>query len=188
MTMMLLQSTADPNSTFLVWGVILCLAAVGLLFLEVFFPSGGVLSILTSVAVIASIVAFFRHSQLAGYIALMGYLVIGPILVVFAFKMWMQSPIARKLILGADERGIEDNEEDASVNAEAARLTKIRTMETLVGMEGETLTPLRPVGVIRIDGRRVDALAEGSSIDAGIPIVVTAVYDNQVKVRPRQAR
>ena len=47
------------------------------------------------------------------------------------------------------------------------------------------MTTLRPVGTVRIAGRRLDAMAESGIIEAGTAIVVTDVYDNQVKVRPR---
>ena len=48
-----------------------------------------------------------------------------------------------------------------------------------------TVTGLRPVGVVKINGQRVDALAEGGVIAANTPVLVTDVYDNQIKVRPR---
>lgn len=186
-TMMLLAQNGS-GSLALIWGLLLFGAAVGLLFLEVFFPSGGILAILTGVATIASIVAFFQHSTTAGLLAILGYLILGPILIVFAFKVWMNSPVAKHLILGAGDRepGEEGDDEDAAAyNAEMARLERLDEMRALIGLEGEAVTSLRPVGTVKIEGRRIDAMAEGTSIDAGTPIVVTDVYDNQVKVRPR---
>ncbi|MHC5009117.1 MAG: NfeD family protein [Planctomycetota bacterium] len=47
------------------------------------------------------------------------------------------------------------------------------------------MTDLRPVGVVKIDGQRIDALAESGIVEAETPVVVTDVYDNQIKVRPR---
>ena len=47
-----------------------------------------------------------------------------------------------------------------------------------------TESDLRPVGMIRIDGDRHEALAETGVIDANIEVEVVEVYDNQLKVRP----
>jgi membrane-bound serine protease (ClpP class) len=57
-----------------------------------------------------------------------------------------------------------------------------------VGTVGEAITPLRPSGFVRIDGRRLDASAEGNLIDAGTPIEVVSVRDGQLRVRPRRAQ
>ena len=59
----------------------------------------------------------------------------------------------------------------------------VHTLESFVGKQGTTITVLRPVGVVRIDGERIDAMAETGSIEADCEIKVTSVYDNQVKVR-----
>ena len=47
-----------------------------------------------------------------------------------------------------------------------------------------TETALRPVGTVRIKGRRTDGMAEAGVIEANTPVVVTDIYDNQIKVRP----
>jgi hypothetical protein len=36
---------------------------------------------------------------------------------------------------------------------------------------------------VRVGGRRIDAMAESGVIPAHTPVVVTDVYDNQIKVR-----
>ncbi|MFP4149210.1 MAG: NfeD family protein [Nitriliruptoraceae bacterium] len=45
---------------------------------------------------------------------------------------------------------------------------------TLVGHEGVALTDLRPAGVARIDGHRIDVVTEGEWLAAGDPLVVLA--------------
>ncbi len=189
MNSMVLLAQDSGGSLALIWGLLLFGAAVGLLFLEVFFPSGGILAIMTGVATIASIVAFFQHSTTAGLLAILGYLILGPILIVFAFKVWLNSPVAKHLILGAADRAPgeegEQTDEAAAYDAEMSRLERLDEMRALMGLEGEAVTSLRPVGTVKIQGRRIDALAEGTSIEAGTPVVVVDVYDNQVKVRPR---
>ena len=57
-------------------------------------------------------------------------------------------------------------------------------LRQLIGVNGVSITALRPVGTVKIEGKRIDALAETGVIDADTPVVVTDVYDNQIKVRP----
>jgi membrane-bound ClpP family serine protease len=52
-----------------------------------------------------------------------------------------------------------------------------------VGAEGVVVSPLRPVGVVRIGDARYDALAEAGLIEPGARVRVSEVYDNQIKVR-----
>ena len=69
---------------------------------------------------------------------------------------------------------------------EAKRQAELDARErrrALVGAEGEVVTPLRPVGVVRIADQRYDALAETGIIEAGQRVRVTAVQDHQIKVR-----
>ena len=49
---------AADNDAYLLWGFILAAGALGILFLELLVPSGGLLGLLCGVAAIASIVSF----------------------------------------------------------------------------------------------------------------------------------
>ncbi|MCB0219265.1 MAG: ATP-dependent Clp protease proteolytic subunit [Chrysiogenetes bacterium] len=53
----------------------------------------------------------------------------------------------------------------------------------LVGMEGEALSPLRPSGRARLNGRRVDVESEGEFIDKGDRVRVLRVQPGKVIVR-----
>jgi len=55
--------------------------------------------------------------------------------------------------------------------------------QSLVGAEGVAVTDLRPVGMIRLDGKRVEAQAETGYVESGTVVRVTAVEDNRLKVR-----
>ena len=67
--------------------------------------------------------------------------------------------------------------------SEQDRRTRIQSHQDLVGAMGTVETDLRPVGIVRIDNHRLDALSEQGFIKAGARIVVTDAYDNQLKVR-----
>ena len=182
-------AAADPaaatNETLLVWGVILAAAAIVLFLLEIVIPSGGMLALLCGVAAIGSLILFFRYDATVGAFALLAYLILTPLLVVGGFKLWRSSPLASVMILGGDEPESRDlTGDEAFAASEQRRAERLREMEALIGIEGETATELRPVGVVKIDGRRVDALAESGVIPAGARVVVAAIYDNQIKVRP----
>ena len=61
MITLLAQTATTGGDAPLIWGVILASAALLLLFLELFVPSGGILSLCSGVAVLGSIVAFFTY-------------------------------------------------------------------------------------------------------------------------------
>ena len=63
-------------------------------------------------------------------------------------------------------------------------MERVSSIKSLVGEHGVADSALRPVGFVRIDGERLDAIAEGEMIEAGTPIEVVNAYDNQLKVRP----
>lgn len=56
--------------------------------------------------------------------------------------------------------------------------------QELVGMEGVTLTELRPVGIGMFDGRRVDIIAEGEFIQDKTAVRVVEARGSRVVVRP----
>jgi membrane-bound serine protease (ClpP class) len=177
---------AAPNEAFLMWGFILAAAALGLLIIELLIPSGGLLGLLCGIAAIGSIVAFFQYDTTFGIAALGVYVVITPFLLIGIFKLWIQSPLAKRMVLGGDVQGQVDGEQDTLKTAEKTRLKRIEELRQLIGAEGVTETALRPVGFVKIDGRRLDAMAESGVVEADMPVVVTDVYDNQIKVRPRK--
>ncbi len=184
MTLLLAQAVTEPsNDGALLGGFILGGAALGILFLELLVPSGGLLGLLCGVAVIGSITAFFRYDTLIGIVSLLAYAILSPFVIVFGFKLWIQSPLARRMVLGGVEGQMDA--EGSPDSARQARLGRHPELRELIGAEGVTVTALRPVGVVKINGQRVDAMAESGIIMAETPIVVTDVYDNQIKVRPR---
>ena len=182
MTTLLAQSA---DNIYLLWGFILLAAAMALLVMELFVPSGGLIGALAGVAGIGSIAAFFKYDTLWGTVATGAYVVLTPITLVFIFKVWMHSPIGRSMILGGSDPGAIDLSEENASASEYARVERFARLRELIGAEGVTATALRPVGTVVIQDERIDALAESGIIESGIPVVVTDVYDNQIKVRPK---
>jgi membrane-bound serine protease (ClpP class) len=187
MMMWLAQSAGAGSTTgddiYLMWGMILMGASLVLLCLELFVPSGGLISILAAVASIGSVVAFYKYDATWGLVATGAYVILGPIIGIFGFRWWINSPLGRAMILGGNEPGAADADDDSPMSDAHARQERLAQLRQLIGAQGVTITPLRPVGVVKINGQRIDALAESGIIDAGQPVMVTDVYDNQIKVR-----
>jgi len=184
MMVWLAQTAQDaPDDSLIAWGGILLAVALVLLFVELFVPSGGLIGVVAGIAAIASVVAFARYDTTLGIAMGGAYFLLTPIIIWAMFKFWITSPITRKLILGAEEM---DPDSEGASRADQARKERLAQLQALIGAEGVAITPLRPVGVVKIEGERVDALAETGVVDSGETIVVTDVYDNQVKVRAKR--
>jgi membrane-bound ClpP family serine protease len=167
----------DGGDTSLILGFVFVGVAVFFFLLELLVPSGGILGLLSALAAIASIAAMFSYDPLWGVATLASFVVLGPLAIWFAIRLWTQSPLARKMILQATES---DPTPEDGVPPEVST-----SLDPLVGKEGTAVTPLRPVGFVRIDGRRLDAVADFGVIESDRPIVVVGVRDNAVRVRER---
>ncbi len=93
---------------FILAGFILAAAALGLLFIELLVPSGGLLGLLCGLAAIGSIVAFFKADPMFGLAAMLAYAILTPVLLIFVFKLWINSPLAKRLVLGGDTGQVPD--------------------------------------------------------------------------------
>ena len=58
-----------------------------------------------------------------------------------------------------------------------------RELQSLIGEVGRTVTPLLPSGIIEVEGRRIDTIAEGMGIEPGTLVRVVDVRGNRVIVR-----
>jgi membrane-bound ClpP family serine protease len=160
----------------LFWGLGLLAASLFLVIIEVFVPSGGLIAMMAAGAAIAGIVCLFRVSAGWGLTGLLTLVLLGPLAIGFALKVWPSTPMGRAM-LGQPT----PEEEEARRRAEQE---KREALQALVGAQGTVLTDLRPVGMIEIEGRRYEALSEGSLLRAGSRVRVTVVDGTQIKVRP----
>jgi membrane-bound serine protease (ClpP class) len=180
----LLLAAADGGAdTYLVLGLVFTGVALFLFMLELIVPSGGMLGLLCALAGIASIGSMFMHDPIWGAATLAAYAVLAPIAIVFGIKLWTSSPLAKRMILRSTE-SIEDPEARAAEAGSGANISGTDPLAGLVGERGRTVTPLRPVGFVRVGGRRIDAVADFGVIDADCEVVVVEVRDHEVRVRP----
>lgn len=167
------------NETFLVWGLGLLGVSTLLLIIELFIPSAGIIGVTAAVVAIAGDVCLFKYSPVWGLIGALAIMVVGPAAIIFWAKVFPSTPMGRRLMLGGDSV-----EELHKMHEQAQRHKE--ELLALIGAQGVAITDLRPVGVVRIDGERYDALAERDTIAAGTTVQVTTILDNQIKVRPVQ--
>lgn len=154
------------------WAIVLLVVGCGFLVLEVFIPSGGLLSFFAFVALVASMVVAFNRNLTTG-LSFMAIAVLAvPAAVGLAFKLWPRTPMG-KAILGELPSEEETKPDDPR--------------RALVGRVGVAQSLMLPSGAILIDGKLIDAVSQGIAIDPGQPVVVVEVKGNRVMVRPAAA-
>ncbi len=172
------QAAGAADDTYLFVAIGLLVVGLVLFVLEFFIPSGGLLGLLTAVAMLGSIGSMFAFSTGWGLIYGALLLASAPFAIVQAIKVWSGSPLGRRAILSAEAdhvpRRDEDGEEIAAPRARA-QLDK--------GTLGIAVTVLRPVGFVEFDGVRADAVAESGFIAEGERVIVIGHVDGQPKVR-----
>ncbi len=157
----------------LIWGMALIGAAFLLFILEVFVPSGGVISLTGIVVAIAGIVCLFMYKTTWGFAGLGVVVVLGPLTSYFMFTQVLpNTPMGRQLFLTDQQKpeSIERSDREAS--------------SRLVGLVGVAETDLRPVGRVRVGDDKLEAMSEVAMIEAGAEIRITSVEGNTIRVRP----
>lgn len=160
--------------TLAIWAAILIAIALLLMFAEVFVPSGGILAALSGVALLAGLVCLFMIDSTVGVTGLLVTLVVLPFLIGLALKALPHTPIGRKTFLRESQRA----------NFITYNRNVSRSGSELIGQEGIAETELRPVGTVRLDGKRIECFAESGTILAGTAVKVTRVQGMEIKVRP----
>jgi membrane-bound serine protease (ClpP class) len=172
-------------------GLILLLVGVALLLLEVLvIPGFGVAGIAGILCIGASVVitlmdrpitsphffGTFEWSALLSSLAITAVTltvgITGALLVPLLFPMMAGSGFAGWLVL--------KEKEDRRQGFSSAE----NEFQALLGRQGVAGTPLRPAGVMMIDGERVDVVSEGGFISAQTPVEVVKVEGRKVIVRP----
>ncbi len=156
----------------LIWSLLLLVAALGLIALEIFIPSGGVLGILAALAVVASLAVAFTDGIMTGTIMMVVTIFVVPLVVAGAVRWWPHTPIGRMLVLGVP----------ASEDEVLPDTPEHRVLGELVGKRGVAKTKMLPSGTVLIDGETHDALSDGMAIERGQAIRVTTVRANRIVV------
>ena len=150
--------------------VAVLLLGLGLAFIvaELLFPSLGLLSLLATACIVGALAVAFSQSTTAGIQFLIAVAVLVPITIALGFKLFPKSPMGKRMI--------------APGLSFAARPTTDERDVALAGKEGVVESALRPTGIARIDGRRVDVVTRGELIEPGARVRVVEVSGNRVIV------
>lgn len=156
----------------LLWSFVLLAAAVGVIGLEMFVPSAGLLALLAGTLLVSSVIMAFTHSLLAGVSMIIAIGVLLPVLFIIFVNVWPNTPIGRRILLGRLD------EDDVRLTGE-----HYDEQNDLIGQYGTAKSKMIPSGQIIIDGKKYDAVSEGLPIDEGDPIKVVAIRMFKIIVR-----
>ena len=189
-----MASRSESPTVFsnLTMAILLLLAAITIFFIELFVPSAGALFITGTACVIASLIYAFWVGPGTGVIFLFLVTALAAVLPGLFISIWKRTPIGRRMFLPAPE--------PEPLPATVAVSAPIQTPPAvsmpprapsppppdrveLVNRVGRAVTPLRPAGAIEIDGRRYDALTEGTMINRDETIRVVSVTPTEIVVR-----
>ena len=152
---------------------IVALLVIGFLFVffEIFVP-GGLLGFIGAVLMgVAIYMCFKTEGAQTGWIVLVSATVLATLVVVVGFKYIPNSAIGKVLILKQD------------VSKKGGYTSQADDSEALMGQEGIAETDLRPTGIARIDGKRIDVMADGEYLSKGVSVRVVEVASNRIMVR-----
>lgn len=157
----------------LAWAALLMLLGVCLAVAEIFVPSGGVIGFLSIASVLSAIgLAFYRGPWYG--LSFLGMAVFAiPAVLVAALHYWPETPIGRRVMLGAP-----------TSEEVLPQVDERRQLKMLVGRVGQAKSLMLPGGIVSIDGEQIDALSEGMAIEKGQWVQVVEVRGTRIVVRP----
>lgn len=150
--------------------VILFLVGVALLIVElVAIPGFGIAGVPGLIAVFASLYLSFRDVRSAAYVV-GGSIAMTALVTALTFRYVQRSRTWQRIVLKVRQA----REEGYTAPADLQRW---------VGRTGRTVTPMRPTGVIEVDGERLDASTEGEFLEPGTPVRVVRAEGLRIVVR-----
>ena len=160
--------------------LVLFVVGIGLIIAEIFVP-GGILGIIGSVAVVASLVlAMLPSIELVGFEELAGAFTSVGVALILTFvgvaiilRSFVEMPMFKRLLL--------ERRQTPGKGVPVAE----RQRSDLVGRQGVAKTPLRPTGMAELDGRYVDVTTEGEHLEPGTPVEVVHVDGLRIVVKQR---
>lgn len=157
----------DPFSLNLIM-IIGFVVGSGLIIVEAFIPGFGVAGICGVVLEIVALrCCWLLHGTVPTLLSLAGVLLLIGLAVFCSYRSAMNGRLSKShLVLKATETPAEESRPDR-----------------WIGMEGITVTALRPAGQIEIDGKRLNAASAGEFIEKGTPVLVTGTEGDHYVIR-----
>jgi membrane-bound serine protease (ClpP class) len=148
--------------------IIMGIVAAGLLCVELFIPGFGVCGVLGLILLIASAALIALNVPFGIGLAVLELGAVGGGAAFFACRFFSSKQINSKLILhetlNMDNDGIGD-------------------LQHMIGKEGVSRTPLKPIGVVDFNGVSVEAASDGPYIAERQKVKVTAIEKRKIIVK-----
>ncbi len=157
----------------LIWAIALISLALLLFVVELFIPSGGLIGFVATVSMVCGLVCLFWVNTTAGLVATIVVLLVAPFAVMGGLNLFPRTPIGKWLTMRDEQRA-------GAIRYDPAR---DQDKDQLIGKQGTAVTDLRPIGMCKINGQRIECLAAGGVILAGSSIQVTQVNGIEIKVK-----
>lgn len=161
---------SDSGQVSIPWLIFMVFLGLLAMVAEVFFPSGGILGVVSAVLAVASIFLAFQHGPETGMGFLASVGILAPITLLLAFKWLDKSRWGRRIILSGPTFEPRDH-----------KVRDIR-LDDCIGKQGTALTPLRPSGTVEIEGQKFDAMTRGEIVEPGARVRVLRVELAQLVV------
>ena len=151
--------------------LILCLLGLALLIIELLLPGFGVSGIMGILCLLAVIVIeFLTASATTAYIVAAVLIAILILMVVLFIRSMKGGLLFRSPIVLKDQ-----------IDAEAVKLTS-GPLDDLIGRKGTAVTPLRPSGIVLIDGKRYSVESQATFVDRDAEVTVISVEGTKITV------
>lgn len=151
--------------------LILCLLGLALLIIELLLPGFGVSGIMGILCLLAVIVIeFLTASETTAYIVAVVLIAILILMVVLFIRSMKGGLLFRSPIVLKDQ-----------IDAEAVKLTS-GPLDDLIGRKGTAVTPLRPSGIVLIDGKRYSVESQATFVDRDAEVTVVSVEGTKITV------
>ena len=141
--------------------LLLYVLGLGLFFLELFVPSGGVLGIGATLCIVYSL---WELNQISPWITWI--CVVFTAVYLFVLVRWG----IRRVLMNASLRGV-------------ATGSDVMQAATMIGTVGVTASILRPAGVAVFNGQKFDVVTRGDFIEAGCEVEVVETSGNRIIVQ-----
>ncbi|MEX1297505.1 MAG: NfeD family protein [Desulfotignum sp.] len=147
--------------------VVLQLLGLGVIVIEIFVPSFGLLAALAAGLLLYSLYLVFTTISVNMGLVFVGVdIFVIPVVLLLGFKALGASSWSLHKRLSRDD-GVASQSPD---------------LAAWVGKEGVAVTNLRPSGTVMIGDTRLDAVTDGDYVSSGTPVKVTLVSGNRMVV------
>ena len=151
--------------------LIIFVVGMALLMLEAFVLTGFGFSGLFGIIAVFGSVLLLSPDLKTGALTLLITVVLTIIILVVSLRYMKKTNFIHKFIL------------KDRTDSESGYTAPNMDNEKYIGMEGVTLTPLRPAGAMKLEGNRVDVVSEGDFLDAGVTVRVIGIDGTRIIVR-----